>query len=189
MLQVDIISRVRTTFGKGAARTLRRAGQTPGIVYGPKLEPLALEMNTKDLTKALLSINRKNAVINLDIDDGKEVSKRHVMTKEIQTDPVQDVVIHADFCEVLLDKPMTLSVPIKYTGKAKGVDMGGDLQIAMNEISLKGKVFDIPDYVEINISSLGVGDRLTCKDIAIPDTLALQGAENAVCVSVTGSAV
>ncbi|MDH5299466.1 MAG: 50S ribosomal protein L25, partial [Desulfobulbaceae bacterium] len=95
MLQVEMSARVRKSFGKGAARTTRRAGQTPAVVYGPKTEPLALELNTKDFTKGLIFINRRNAVVNLNIDDGGSTSTRHVVVKEIQADPVQDTLVHA----------------------------------------------------------------------------------------------
>ena len=189
MLQVDVTARVRKTFGKGAARTLRRNGWIPGNLYGPKLDPMALELETKPLMKTLLSIHRQNAVINLGIDEGGKTSKRHVMTKEIQTDPVQDSLVHADFYEISLDVPMTLPIPIKYSGKAKGVDLGGELHFAMNTIALKGKVLDLPDLVELDISSLGLGDRLTCKDIKLPKNVSLQEKEDAVCVSVSGSVV
>ncbi len=188
MLQVDITARVRKSFGKGAARTLRMSGWTPANLYGPNLEPMALELETKPFMKALLSIHRKNAVINLDIDEDGKISKRHVITKEIQTDPVQDSLVHADFYEISLEKPITLSVPIKYTGKAKGVDLGGDLHTHIHRLHLKGKVLDLPDYVQIDVSPLGVGESLTCKDIKLPENVLLQEKESTVCVAVTGAA-
>ena len=87
MLQVDISARLRKSFGKGAARTLRRSGWTPANLYGPNIEPMALELETKPFMKTLLSIHRQNAVISLSIDEDGKTSKRHVVTKEIQTDP------------------------------------------------------------------------------------------------------
>lgn len=184
MLQLDLTARVRQTFGKGAARVLRRAGQTPAVLYGPKVDSLALELDTKSFTKALLSVHRQNVVINLDIDDGKKTSKRHVMTKELQTDPVQDTLVHADFYEISLDEPMTLDVPLKFTGKAKGVDMGGELQIAMTKVALKGNVLDLPDVIEIDVTPLMAGQSFCCKDIQIPENVKLQKDAEKVCVSV-----
>lgn len=187
MLQVNMTARVRKTFGKGAARTLRRSGWTPANLYGPNIEPMAIELETKPFMKTLLSIHRQNAVINLDVEDGGKASKRHVMTKEIQTDPVEDSLIHADFYEVSLDELMTLSVPIKFIGKAKGVELGGDLHLNLTSLALKGKVLDLPDFVEVNISPLGVGESIKCKDIKLPENVTLQTKEDAVCASVTGA--
>lgn len=188
MLQVDVVARVRHNFGKGAARTLRRAGKTPAVLYGPALAPLALELETKPLTKALLAIHRHNAIINLDVDDGKAVSKRHVMVKEIQTDPVQDNVIHADFLEVSLEKPMTFIVPLVFKGKPKGVDMGGDMVVGKTEVVLKGKALDIPDCIQVDVSPLELGATLKCGDLNIPASVTLQDPAGKVCVSVIGAA-
>lgn len=187
MLQVEVTAQLRTKFGKGAARTLRRAGQTPAVVYG-KQDSLALELNSHDFTKALLSIHRKNAVINLTITDGKKQSVKHVVTKEIQTDPLLNSVVHADFYEISLDAPMVFVVPIRYTGKAKGVDMGGDMSIAKEKLTLKGKALEIPDAVEVNVSALGIGEKMSFADIQLPAGVTMLDASETVCVSVSAAA-
>lgn len=187
MLQVEMTAQVRTKFGKGAARTLRRAGQTPAVIYG-KQESLSLELDTHAFTKTLLSIHRKNAVINLTIDDGKKQSVKHVVTKEIQTDPLLNSVVHADFYEISLDAPMVFVVPIRYTGKAKGVDMGGEMTIAKEKLTLKGKALDIPDVLEVNVSALGIGDKMSFADIQLPAGVTMLDSPETVCVSVGGAA-
>ncbi|MEW6501766.1 MAG: 50S ribosomal protein L25 [Thermodesulfobacteriota bacterium] len=187
MLQVDVTAQVRTKFGKGAARTLRRAGQTPAVVYG-KQESVALELDSHSFTKALLSIHRKNAVINLKVTDGKKESVKHVLPKEIQTDPLLNTVLHADFYEISLDEPRVFVVPIRYVGKAKGVDMGGDMTIAKDKLTLKGKALDIPDAVEVNVSGIGLGEKMTFGDIALPAGISMLDAAETLCVSVSGTA-
>ncbi|HIJ78832.1 MAG: 50S ribosomal protein L25 [Desulfobulbaceae bacterium] len=187
MLQIDMTAQVRTKFGKGASRTMRRAGQTPAVIYGQKNDPLTLTCNTKDLTKGLLSIHRRNAIINLVVDEGGKSSTRHVITKEIQTDPVNDSLVHADFFEISLDDNMVFSVPLKYVGKAKGVDMGGDMLISLNKVTLRGKALDIPDFIEVNVASLGLGAEIACKDLAVPGNVALVGDVDRVCVGVSGA--
>lgn len=184
MLQVDVTAQLRSTFGKGAARTLRREGLTPAVMYGTKLDATALELDTKIFTKALLGIKRRNAVINLDVQEGKKKSTRHVMLKEIQTHPITDVLVHADFCEVSLEEPMVLDVPIVYTGKAKGVDLGGELVVSKSTVSLKGKLLDIPDNIKIDVTELLLGNKLTCKDLEIPGDITMMDSEDAVCVAV-----
>ena len=188
MLQIDMTARVRKTVGKGAARTMRRAGNTPAVIYGPLGAPVALECNTKDLTKGLLSIHRKNAFINLEIDEDGKKSVRHVITREIQTDPVQDNVLHADFYEVSLEKPMVFQVPLKYVGKAKGVDLGGDMTILKNKITVSGKLLDIPDVIEVDVAPLDRGAALTCKEIGLSAGVSLVTGPDTVCVSISGVA-
>lgn len=188
MLQIEMTARVRKTVGKGAARTMRRAGNTPAIIYGPQGDPVSLECNTKDLTLGLLSIHRKNAFINLEIDEDGKKSIRHVITREIQTDPVQDTVLHADFYEVSLDKPMVFQVPLKYVGKAKGVVLGGDMTIAKNKVSVTGKLLDIPDVIEVDVTPLDRGATLTCKDLGLSAGITLVSKGDTVCVSISGAA-
>lgn len=189
MLQVDLTAQIRKTFGKGAARRLRSSGETPAVLYGPSTDSLALVLDTKPFVKTLLSLRRQNAVINLEINDGKNSKKKHVMTRELQTDPITDSLVHADFYEISLDKDIILEVPVQYTGKAVGVDLGGDLNIAVTKITLKGKVLDIPDFVEVDITQLALDDRILCKDIDIPDNVLLESERDRVCVSVVARQV
>lgn len=184
MLQLEINASIRKSFGKGAARTLRTKGQTPAVVYGRESEPLALQLESRPLSKALLGVHRQNYVVNLNINDGVSTSTRSVITKEIQSDPVTDAIVHADFYEISLDSPMTFTVPVRITGKAKGVDMGGELHVGLTKISMRGKALDIPDFVEIDVTGLGLGDSLSSKDISIPEGVALVGDGDAVLVSV-----
>jgi large subunit ribosomal protein L25 len=188
MLQIDMAAQVRKDAGKGAARSARRAGNTPAVIYGGTGDATSLVCNTRDLTRGLLTIHRKNAIINLEIDDAGKKSTRHVITREIQTDPVQDTVLHADFYEISLESPMVFRVPLQYSGKAKGVDMGGDMTIAMHSVTLKGKALDIPDFISIDVTPLGPGATLTCAQLAVPAEVTLVNDVDAVCVSISGGA-
>ncbi len=189
MLQIDLNAQVRNTFGKGAARSLRSEGFTPAVLYGPKADPIALQVDTGSFTKAILGFQRQNAVINLDIKDGKKKLKRHVMIKELQADPVRDTLVHADFCEVSLKEPIVLDVLLKFTGIAQGVDLGGELHIIEHTVSLEGKVLDIPDFLELDVTELHLGDKLTCGDLNIPENVTLREEPEKVCVSVQTATV
>ncbi len=181
MLQYDLSAQVRNEFGKGSARNLRRAGGTPAVLYGPKTVPVSLKFDTKILTNTLLEMQRRNAVFGLEIDGA---TKRHVMVKEIQTKPVDDTLLHIDFCEVDMDQPMVLDVAIKYSGNAKGVELGGEMNVFHAKVALKGLALDIPDFIEIDVSGLGIGDRLHCGDLAIPDSVEILNDKDETCVVV-----
>ncbi|MBU0482289.1 MAG: 50S ribosomal protein L25 [Proteobacteria bacterium] len=169
MLKFDIDANVRTTHGKGAARTLRRDGQTPAVLYGSGGDAVSLELNTRVFTKTLHQIKRRNAVISLAVADGKKKKvTHHVMIKEIQVDPVKDTPVHADFCAVDLETPIVLAVPLRFSGKAKGVELGGFMNISMHKVNLKGLIMDIPDFIELDVSQMNIGDHLICKSLTIP---------------------
>jgi len=184
MLQVDVSAQVRKSTGKGAARTMRRAGKTPAVIYGSQNDPLALTLDTHSFTKTLLHLQRRNAVVNLDIETDAGLEKRHVLIKEIQVDPIHDTLKHADFYEISLDSPRTFTVPVKYSGKARGVDMGGDMIISVNEIKLKGNPLDIPDMIEVDVTPLGTNEHITCQDLDLPANVTLLDKKDKICVAV-----
>ncbi|ADH85307.1 50S ribosomal protein L25 [Desulfurivibrio alkaliphilus] len=186
MLQVDVKAAKRDQRGKGAARSLRRAGRTPAVLYGPQMEPQALSLDTHTFTKALFSVHRRNSVINLEVSDDGGEKIHHVVTREIQTDPILDQVLHADFYVISLDEPLVFQVPLRYRGKAKGVDMGGDLVTSLHKVSLKGKALDIPDDIEVDVSGLGPNSELTCGELSLPAGVELVQGKDEVCVAVAG---
>lgn len=188
MLQLEISANVRSSHGKGAARVLRSSGLTPAILYGSGSETVSLEIDTKSFTKTLLDLNRRNALINLDVLEGKKKNTRHVIIKELQTDPVKDSLLHADFCEVSLDKPLVLQVPIELVGQAQGVEVGGVLQVGMATVEMKGKILDFPDVVSIDITDLGFEDGLTCKDLETPANMEMLSAAESLVVFIADPA-
>lgn len=181
MLQVEMSASVRTTTGKGAMRRLRSEGLTPAVVYGTGAEAMALQMDTKTLMAKLLEIYRHNAVVTLKVDDS---AVKNVVVKEVQTDPVHDTLIHADFCEIDLEKPSTFRVPLKFEGTAKGVDLGGNLETFATSVLLEGKPLDIPDDVTLNIAGLNIGEQLTFSAIVLSENVKMISKPDAACVGV-----
>lgn len=184
MLQFDLNAQVRNNFGKCGSRRLRVDGLTPAILYGYNTEPVALQMNTKELTQTLLKVQRRNAVYTLTVKNDQSDVSCHVMVKELQTDPISDGLLHADFCAISLDAPLVFTVPVTFVGKAKGVELGGDMTIFIKNVTLKGRPLDIPESVEKDISDLGVDAKITCADLNIPAGVELITDKNTVCVSV-----
>jgi len=184
MLQFDLTAQVRDTFGKGASRRLRAGGLTPAVLYGNNTAPVSLQMDSKELTHTLLKVQRRNAVFNLRVQGDQAEAIHHVMVKELQTEPVSDALVHADFCAISLEKPMVFTVPVTFVGKAKGVDLGGDMTIFVRSVTLKGRALDIPEFIEKDISDLGLDEKYTCADLAIPATVEMLSDKAAVCVSV-----
>lgn len=181
MIQVEMSAAVRTVTGKGPMRRLRDQGLTPAVVYGAGGEALPLQMNTKTLTATLLEIYRHNAVVTLKVGEDKVKS---VVVKEVQTDPINDTLIHADFCEIDLDRAKVFSVPLKFVGTAKGVDLGGRLETYVDSVLLEGKPLDIPNEVTLNVAGINIGEQLTFSAIGLPENVALVSKADAACVGV-----
>lgn len=185
MIQQDMTASIRQEFGKGANHRLRQNGYTPAILYGKKSEPVALFLDAKTLTKTLLQLHGHNAVVSLDIEGEKGRKKHHVLIKDIQTDPLADTVLHVDFLEIDLDKEIVLDVPVIYTGIAKGVDLGGILNIMAHTVRIKGMPLAIPDDIVVDVTPLELSSHgITCGDLAIPENVSLEEEADRVCVSV-----
>ncbi len=181
MLQVDMSASTRDSFGKGAMRRLRVSGNTPAVLYGHDKEVTALQLETTSFLKGLFQISRKNAVVNLSVDGG---DTRHVLVKEIQTDPVHDTLIHADFYEIDLAAPRRFSVPLEMIGKAKGTDLGGELVIRKGAVEVDGTPLDIPEVVKVDVSDLDIGDSLLFSDLQFPEKVSMTADASTLCVEV-----
>ncbi len=181
MLQVEISASVRNTSGKGPMRQLRMQGMTPAVVYGSGAEAQMLQLDTKTLMAKLLEFYRKNTVVTLKVDDSMEKS---VMVGEVQTDPVRDTLIHVDFCEIDLQKERAFTVPVVLKGKAKGVDLGGNMTVGCNQVVLKGKPLDIPDECVVDVTPMAIGDQFKCAAIDIPANIKMISDPQTVVVSI-----
>jgi large subunit ribosomal protein L25 len=176
---------MRDDFGKGAAHRLRRSGYAPAILYGKKSEPMALAMETKTLTRDLVRLHGHNVVVNLIIEGEKGKKKHNVLIKDTQTDPITDSILHVDFFEIDLDKEVVLDVQVVYSGTAKGVDLGGILNIMEHTIKIKGLPLAIPDEITVDVTSLELMSQgITCGDLVIPEGVTLEEELDKVCVSV-----
>ena len=181
MIQLDVTSQPRNTKGKGAARTLRRSGRTPAVLYGAGTDPISLSIDTHSFTQAVLHLQRRNAIVNLTVEGGDVYQ---VFIKELQVDPIHDTLKHADFYQFNVEKEYDFMVPLEYTGKAKGVDLGGELQIVQTQVTVKSKPMLVPDVIEIDINDLNQGDSINCEQLDVADGVMIQNPANMVLVSV-----
>lgn len=186
MLQVEMTASIRKETGKGAMRQLRMKGMTPAVVYGAGSEALALQLETQPFFQQLLTIYRTNAIVTLKLDDG---STKHVLMKDVQTDPIKDTLVHADFLEIDVNDSRVFEVPVNYTGTAKGCDLGGFLNIILQSIAIEGTPLDIPDEFIVDVSDLAIGEGINVETISIPDNVKFVGevGQTIVTVSLPGS--
>lgn len=185
MLKIEINASIRKETKKGAMRQLRMQGMTPAVVYGGGSEAIPLKLETQPFYQQLLDVYRKNAIVSLNLDDG---TTKHVLIHEIQTDPVKDSLLHADFIEIDVSKPRVFEVPITYKGVAPGVEMGGILNVILDTLAIESAPLNVPDEFVVDISELGMNESIQVGTIAIPADVTLVSDAEGSCVSVVAIA-
>ena len=164
MERLELEVNVRETSGKGPARQLRARGAVPAVVYGGSVAAQSLEVQERQLAAVLRS--GANRIIDLKGPDGFE--NRLVLLKEYQRDPVSQSLLHCDFYNVDTKQQIDVQVPIHIEGKAKGVELGGILEVVQREVLVKCLPLEIPDSLTLDVSDLDVGDALHVSDLVSP---------------------
>ncbi|HOJ60392.1 MAG TPA: 50S ribosomal protein L25 [bacterium] len=164
MKLVDIQLEKRSAVGKGAARSARRVGKIPGILYGEKKEAIPISVDRRILEKTFKASGEgENVLVNV-VMEGEE-DKTLALVREAQHHPVTGTVIHCDFLRVSADRPIITTVPVHTTGSAKGVREGGILELMLRDIQIQCLPLDIPDHLEVDVSHLGIGHALHVSDL------------------------
>ncbi len=157
----------RAVAGKGPARRLRASGKIPGIFYGPsQKQALPLELERKEFAKKL-GILEGAHLIQFDSDQ-PELQRRMVLLREVQSHPVTGEVLHADFYEVDLTKKLEVAVALHFQGKPVGAEEGGILQPVVREIRVKCLPTEIPEFIAVDVSALGIHDSIHVANLTLP---------------------
>jgi large subunit ribosomal protein L25 len=173
MDQPVLAARVRKSKGKGAARRLRRNNQIPAIFYGPKTEPIMLAVDYPELERILRQGSGENVLLDLQFQSEQGTETRRVMLKELLMDTIKDTYLHADFCEISMDKALTVDIPIRLLNTPAGVSLGGILQHIRRELTISCMPDKLVDYLDLDVSDLEIGDSLHIRDIELPEGIKL----------------
>jgi len=179
----DLAAQVRKEQKKGPARRLRLQGLVPAIFYGGSTENIPLAVKSSDLMK-LRKEKKVHAFIKLIIDDGGKKLEKLSLIKELQTQPLTGKLYHADFYEVDMKKKLAFDVTLNFTGKAIGVENGGELQHIKREVKVMCLPADLPDHIDVDITAIDIGHSIKVKDIIIPEGLTHLDPPDAAVVSV-----
>jgi len=167
---IKLKAKQRETSGKGAARRLRQNKAIPGIVYGPKSEPVMLSLDAIEFDKIIRENGSTGLFFNLEIEGDKGKSKT-VMLKQMQMDTFSLNYLHIDLHEIDMDTKVTISIPVEIVGKSKGVEEGGVVQIIRRELDVVCKPVDTPESIQIDISELGIGDSVHIEEIDLGENV------------------
>lgn len=176
MQSIEIKGTVRTEVGKKSTKALRIEGQVPCVIYGGE-ENVHFTASEKEFRKLIYTPNVYIVNVNL---DGKIYS---TVLQDKQFHPVKEQLLHADFLQISEDNPVTIEIPVVLNGFAEGVKSGGKLQLEKRKLKVKALAKDLPDTLDINIDSLGLGNTIQVAELSY-DNLELLNAKNAVVVAV-----
>lgn len=171
MSDFDLTAESRSDKGKGASRRLRReSGMVPSILYGAGKKPVAISIAHKDLFKAC----ENEAFFSHILDITLEGKTQKAILKDLQRHPSKSLILHADFMRVEMDQVITVEVPLRFINEDScvGVKQGGG-NISRNMASLEVSCLpgDLPEYIEVDIESVGVGESIHMSELVLPDTL------------------
>jgi large subunit ribosomal protein L25 len=161
---VALKAHLRETRGKGAARTLRREGRIPAVLYGRKTAstPISVELRT---LQALLREGTGNMFIDLNIEEEAGAKPHTVMIKDMEVHPTHREILHADFYEVDMSRKIRVDVPVVTEGIPAGAEEGGILQVIRRELEVWCLPNNIPQEIVIDVSHLGIGDSIHIEEV------------------------
>jgi large subunit ribosomal protein L25 len=185
METVEITIQRRSRIGKGAARGLRSAGRVPAVLYGPKRTLALVSIEAEQVERRLAHLEGSHLIrlVHADGPDA-ELHERMVLVREMQRHPVTGEVLHADFYEVDLTERLVVSVPLHFIGKAAGVVAGGILQPILREIEVECLPTEIPEFIEVDVSALGIHDAIHLADLTLPEGVQAVGEPTQTLVTV-----
>ena len=170
MERYNLSVEVREDTGKGVARSLRRSGLVPAVIYGKSRPSQALTVNPEDLKNKMSG----NAIFDLSITATGDEIKETVMIKEVQKDPIKGELLHIDFHHISMDEKITVNVSLNLIGEAPGVREGGVLQQLLREVEIECLPLDIPEALQLDISKLEMGNSMLVNDLEVPENIEIK---------------
>ena len=189
MVQSSLRVKPRKRIGKSGAREVRKEGNIPAIFYGQGEDSVPLVVQPDELKQALSNNAGMNTVLELEIDGSEPSAKKFSMLGEVQKDPLKNKVIHIDFLAIDMEKNVKVKVPVNTQGRSEGERKGGKLEKLMRTIDLECLPGNIPDSIEIDVSSLNMGDFVDIASLTLGEGVKIlrDGSEKVVHVIVERS--
>jgi large subunit ribosomal protein L25 len=176
---------MRQGTGKGPARRLRRDNRMPGIIYGRGEESVKVQVDPAEIRAAVRSHEGSLPVFSIiGLKGAEKLSGSVVLVRELQTDPVSREYLHVDFMKVDLSKQITVEIPLHFTGKPLGLKMGGIVDEPVRKLEVMCSPLDIPEFIEVDITNLNVGDSVHLKEIQLPSGCSVDTSVDFTVVSV-----
>ncbi|WP_108509134.1 50S ribosomal protein L25/general stress protein Ctc [Polynucleobacter acidiphobus] len=170
---MKVVAFERSVQGTGASRRLRNSGKTPGIIYGGKQEsPCAIELDHNALFHALRKEAFHSSILDIEL-NGKS---QKALLRDYQMHPFKALVLHVDFQRVSASEKIHMRVPLHFKGaeESEAVKFGGAVvSHVANEIEITCLPGDLPEFLEVDLSKIVVGQSIHAKDVALPKGVSL----------------
>jgi large subunit ribosomal protein L25 len=176
MKQISLSGSLRENVGRTGAVELRNSGRIPGVLYGGGNQ-VHFSIDAMDFTK----IRRQPETFQINLEIGGKTYA--TVIQELQQNPVTDVITHIDLLELVPGKDVKVALPVRVSGNSEGVRAGGKLLMNYRKVRISGKPEQLPDAIELDITSLKIGDMIRVREIKI-EGCRLHEAEASAVVSV-----
>jgi large subunit ribosomal protein L25 len=167
----ELEATVRQDVGKGASRRLRHTNMVPAVIYGAGLDPVSLIINHNKVVTALANEAFYSHILTLVIDKKSE----QVILKDVQRDPSHPRIHHMDFLRIRADQKLHMHIPLHFVGdeEAPGLNEGGVVYHAMTDVEVSCLPANLPEFLEVDTSKLGMDETLHLSDIKLPEGVEL----------------
>jgi large subunit ribosomal protein L25 len=175
MATASLSATARANTGKGVARSLRREGRIPAVVYGHAREAQALSLDAHELQRLLAHINAETTVIELGVDGASS----RTLIREIQRHPLSRSVLHVDFQELVAGEKVIVKIPVVLTGTSIGVRLsGGIMTQVLNELECRVDPANIPNRIEVDITDITIGHSIHVSEVKVPEGVEIMDDES-----------
>jgi len=164
-ISFELAASIRKDLGKGATRRLRKQEMVPAVIYGAGVDPVSITLGHNQLMHSTENEAFFSHILSIDVEGKKE----KVIIKALQRHPAKSVLMHADFMRVSMKEKLKVHVPIHFIGEeeAPGAKQGGVVTHSMVDVEIQCLPKDLPEFVEVDVSALEIGDSLHLSDIKL----------------------
>ena len=175
MTDNKLVAIPRTKFGKGAARTIRREGNIPAVMYGHGTEPVHISLPGH---QTLMALKVANALLTIEIDGRDQLA----LAKDIQRDAIKPVIDHVDLVVVRKGEKVTVDVPVHVVGTAAIETV---VTVENNTVELAVEATHIPENVEVSVEGVKAGTQILARDLVLPEGAVLVTDAETLVVNIT----
>jgi large subunit ribosomal protein L25 len=169
--KIEFTAQEREQKGTNASKRLRAAGMVPGVFNLRNGDSRIIQMNRHDFKLLLAHHTSESLIMDLKIDGG---AAKKALLKEVQHDPINDEVLHADFLEISMKEKMTVNIPLNFTGEPVGVtESGGVLEHTIREVEVECLPGDLVESIDVDVSGLQLGDTMMVEDLEVDPSLSV----------------
>jgi large subunit ribosomal protein L25 len=177
--EVKLTAELRTEFGKGAARRIRRAAKIPAVLYGHGSDPVHITLPGHE---TLLALREQNALLSIDVEGTSQLA----LPKQIQRDPLKGFIEHVDLVMVRRGEKVTVEVVVHTEGEP-AIDTL--VVLDRNELAIEAEATHIPEHITVSVEGLEAGTNIFAKDLSLPEGSTLAVDPDVLILSVSSARV